>query len=641
MLQFVDRWFEPVEPSQAYDRRHFIALLLLLAAGAWLRFWHLDNVGLHGDEDIMGLAARGIVASGIPVLPSGMEYWRAPLHTYLLAGSTLLFSDTEWALRFPSALIGTLCGLLAFYLGRRFLDPVLNMGFVATVTFLPAMIEISQTARMYVFLVAGLMLFGVQLFRCEKSGGWLDLALALIVLLVTIQFHRLAIFAAPLLLYPGLATRSRKLLSLAMPGVLGCVAFSEWIGDFANQDYPDESERLPEGDVDPSGAAEAIAQGFGSELAVLALAVVAVTAAFLSFRTPRNPARCIAVAVIGAGMAACALLQYHAGLTILLFGSVIWLRHGGGWQRLALLLLLLGAMLVFHLLSLNETGAYPGRKLIGALVGTPSIWPTLRFAEFSYAGAGIVAAGVLLALYRLSRGARVPMYFLFIAIAVWLPLAAIGLFTWSTPVRYMTGPLPFFLLAVFACIGYLLSARLGVLRVSGNTMPAQTLASVVATLLVVQPATALNVARNDFDRHPDHEGAADFVREAATGPHDVVIAEDSIVQTYYLGRIDYRLQSIAGARSHARLERGALYDQYTGARVLGSGAELRRILQDRSGRNVYIISSAQVSESLSQRNRADGIEEALQSPELEVVFVGRDNATKVWRNRTQNIQLNP
>jgi 4-amino-4-deoxy-L-arabinose transferase-like glycosyltransferase len=140
MLQFVDRWFEPVEPSQAYDRRHFIALLLLLAAGTWLRFWHLDNVGLHGDEDIMGLAARGIVASGIPVLPSGMEYWRAPLHTYLLAGSTVFFGDTEWALRLPSAVVGSTCGLLAFFVGRRFLGPLPNLAFAATVILHPAMI---------------------------------------------------------------------------------------------------------------------------------------------------------------------------------------------------------------------------------------------------------------------------------------------------------------------------------------------------------------------------------------------------------------------------------------------------------------------------------------------------------------------
>jgi predicted membrane-bound mannosyltransferase len=169
MLNLIDRWFESVSASQDYKRDHFIVLALLIIAGAALRFWHLDNVGLHGDEDIMGLAARGIIEHGIPVLPSEMVYWRAPLYTYLLAGSTAVFGDTEWALRFPSAVVGSLCGLLAFYVGRRFLDPIANLGFVATVIFLPVMIEVSQTARMYVFLIACLLLFAVLLFRWERD----------------------------------------------------------------------------------------------------------------------------------------------------------------------------------------------------------------------------------------------------------------------------------------------------------------------------------------------------------------------------------------------------------------------------------------------------------------------------------------
>src|SRR5688500_6636321 len=113
MLEFVSRWFEPVTASQDYQRNHYLAFALLIVIGIFVRFWRLDDVGLHGDEDIMALAARGVVSHGIPVLPSDMVYWRAPALTYLLAGSTILFGDSEWALRFPSALCGSLCGLLA------------------------------------------------------------------------------------------------------------------------------------------------------------------------------------------------------------------------------------------------------------------------------------------------------------------------------------------------------------------------------------------------------------------------------------------------------------------------------------------------------------------------------------------------
>ncbi len=78
-MRLIEQWFEPVRPSQDYRRQDYILLFLILAVGTWLRFWHLGNVGLHGDEDIMGLAARGVVEQGAPILPSGMFYPRALL----------------------------------------------------------------------------------------------------------------------------------------------------------------------------------------------------------------------------------------------------------------------------------------------------------------------------------------------------------------------------------------------------------------------------------------------------------------------------------------------------------------------------------------------------------------------------------
>ena len=162
MLGLIENWFEPVRPSQLYQRQDRILLILILLVGTWLRFWHLGNVGLHGDEDIMGLAARGLVEKGSPILPSGMYYARALLHTYVMAGSTFLFGDNEWALRLPSAIVGSLCGLLAYFMGRRFLDPKPNLALVAVITFLPAMIDVSLTARMYVFYVAGMMAFATS-----------------------------------------------------------------------------------------------------------------------------------------------------------------------------------------------------------------------------------------------------------------------------------------------------------------------------------------------------------------------------------------------------------------------------------------------------------------------------------------------
>src|SRR5262245_44445556 len=153
MMTLISRWFEPTVPDHDYGHAHYLVLALLLVAGTWLRFWGLGNVGLHGDEETMAMPAMAILHSGHPVLPSGMIYPRAPLQLYLMAGSVWIFGESEWAFRFPSAVFGSIAGLACFFMGRRFLSPALNLAFVATMTFLPGLIEFSQTARMYVFLI--------------------------------------------------------------------------------------------------------------------------------------------------------------------------------------------------------------------------------------------------------------------------------------------------------------------------------------------------------------------------------------------------------------------------------------------------------------------------------------------------------
>src|SRR3970282_2954513 len=95
----------------------------------------------------------------LPMLRGGMFYPRALAQLYLMAASVWAFGETEWALRLPSALVGSLAGFAAYFMGKRFLSPNLNLVLVAAIKFMPYMIEISQTARMYVFWLTGLMAF--------------------------------------------------------------------------------------------------------------------------------------------------------------------------------------------------------------------------------------------------------------------------------------------------------------------------------------------------------------------------------------------------------------------------------------------------------------------------------------------------
>ena len=150
---FINRWFKPVTASQDYRRADYVLLGLILFVGTVLRFWGLDNVGLHGDEETMAMPALSLLENGEPRLPSGMYYPRALIHIYMMSGSVWMFGESEWAFRLPSAIVGSLAVLAAFFMGRRYLSPQFNLAFVATVALLPGLIEVSQTARMYVFLV--------------------------------------------------------------------------------------------------------------------------------------------------------------------------------------------------------------------------------------------------------------------------------------------------------------------------------------------------------------------------------------------------------------------------------------------------------------------------------------------------------
>ena len=123
------------------------------------------------------------------------------------------------------------------------------------------------------------------------------------------------------------------------------------------------------------------------------------------------------------------------------------------------------------------------------------------------------------------------------------------------------------------------------------------------------------------------------IRRLLSAESDIVIAEDSIVQTYYLGKVNYRLQSIEGARNHSVLRNGMLFGQYTGTPVIGSGKDLELVLSRKDGRRVYVISSEQGSDDLMRRNRGNGIAEVLSSGRLDVVYVGRDRKTTVWELR--------
>jgi hypothetical protein len=627
MIRIISNWFTPARVTQIPDRVAIVWLFLILLCGAVLRFWNLGYASLHGDEDIMALAARGILEHGVPLLPSGMIYPRAPLHTYILAGSISLFGDSEWAVRLPSAIVGSLCGLFAFYLGKRFLEPAFNIIFVAIVTFLPTLIDISQTGRMYVFLVACLLVFGSLIFRWEQDNKPSTLALAFLVWLIAIQFQPLAIFAAPLFLFPGLSNGSWK--QFLQGGVAAGVAYFilTKLQQVTSSFYPSDEDRIsvePEAVQRPTELLLSANEWLGAGIAIiLALIVLCIC----TIGSDRRAALLPAVLLICVAVVSSVLVQYHLAGVALLLGLLAWFRVAPGrYTRPFLVIGLVALIAAVQVLLLHDD--FPGRKIVGAMAGTPTIWPTMRFAAFSPTAFICYVAVLGYIAFQFMRGRPLPIHVLVFAMVVWLPLLAIGAIRAIPAQRHLLGILPFFLLCLVAGIQFVLSDtrmdRQGLRRHGLATM-----GSIVLVLILVNPWAVYVTASNDFRVHPDHRGAAEYIRGRDLGPDDVVIAEDSISQTYYLGKVDYRLLAKGPAAKHATVRDGRLHGNFTGTPFIVSGVELEALFDEpRSGR-VFIIGSGQGGDRILPRGA--GISDVLQSDRLEVVYEGRDGRTVVWR----------
>lgn len=632
-LALISRWFEPVTPAREYRRAEYALLWLILGIGAVLRFWGLGNVGLHGDEETMAMPAMAILETGQPILPSGMYYARALINVYLMSGSVWIFGESEWAFRLPSAIVGSLTGLAAFFMGRRFLSPQVNLAFVATIALLPGMIEISQTARMYVFFVTCVIWFAACLFRWERDQRIFSLILALLVWVLCLHFHTLAIFAAPLFLFPGLSRQSwAQLIQGGIAFAVGGLFFN-FYDNWISTKYPQGSERPPSLKADvPQTAFDTLTSGNEWLLAASIVAIAALSLLLLfRFVYRADWSKTVPVILLGFGLLAMAVLHYHVGGILLMLGVVFWLRVADLPRSWLLVPLLLAAiMTAAHLTIFYESGLYPGRKLIGPLIGTPSIWPVLRFLEYSPVAGVMYGVAVLFMLTLFAKGRRLPVHFLFFLMAVWAPLLILGFFAWDTPPRYAQGQLGFFLLCTFAGVAYIARELAGApdtSRMSRSTIAGLLLISAA----IINPIALTRTVNAGYEVHPDHKGAAEFIQSLNLGADAILIAEDVLQQTYYLGSVDYWLREIDNSHKYSIMRHGQLVDQYTGAVTIGTGAELEAVLDQGTEVDVFVIGSGANILAQATLFRGQGIAQVLESDRLQEVYIGRDGKTKIWK----------
>jgi 4-amino-4-deoxy-L-arabinose transferase-like glycosyltransferase len=650
--------FELRDPRARVSRRPALlalAVVAILALGALVRFWGLGAVGLHGDEKTMALPTMHLVEYGTPQMPSGMFYARAVGQLYLMAASVEAFGQSEWALRLPSVLCGLLLILLTWTAGRRFLQPAWNLALTAAVALLPDFIDDAQTARMYVFLVASVAGFMTLVFEWERTqkSGYLLAAVA--VMLIGLQFHTLAIFAAFIVLMPALLHGDRRrlwagLIAFAL-AVAGFYLIDRWVAASYPQDVAADSG--PDG----NGPRAALIPHIGW-LSLAAAAVPALLFAWFVLQRSRDaaveaampqgraaqpsgltPMMTVAVVSLGAALVCELSLHYHLAAILIVAALVIARREGEvSLARLATLLVASAVLASLQAAYLYMHAAGTPRQIIGLMLGWPSVWPFIALAQSSPFAAALAAASLVMGVWQLAHRRRVPDFVLLVVLGVWLPLILIGFMRWDIAQRYAEAQSLPLLVGAFAMAQWAAPRVIAWLGTPAAGPIASGVAAVIVCLLVVNPVRVTHTIDSGYTNHPDHKGAAQFIESIHPGPRDIIVAEDVLQQTYYLGHVDYWLVNKEVGDVYLHRVGNRWLDFYTNTPMLGTGADLKALLRQPGRGAVYVIGSGENQEDGRKLMRAFGIAEELQSPSFKVVYRGRDGVTEVWKANAPPVQ---
>jgi 4-amino-4-deoxy-L-arabinose transferase-like glycosyltransferase len=616
-------------------------LVLVVLAGAVVRFWGLGSVGLHGDEKTMALPVMNLVEHGSPLMPSGMFYPRAVGQLYLMAASVMAFGHSEWALRLPSALCGVLLIILSWKVGGRFLAPPWNLGLTAAVAFLPSFIEDAQTARMYVFLVTCIAGYMAFVFAWERSGRASYLVAAVVTMLVGLQFHTLAIFAAFLVFVPGLLQGDSRKFSMGVLAFAAMVAAFAAIDAWIGSEYP-QSVQSNSGAV-TNGPHAVVVIPHLKHLWLLVAALPALAFSLWVFARRGVAAPLLLAAALVAEVAS----DWHLAL-LLTVAALVFGRRAGALSRprLALLCAVSVALAVGETTFLVQHAAGSPKQVAGVMLGWPSVWPFISIADYSMIAMLAVVGSLACGSWLLAHRKPVPDHLLLAVLGVWVPLLVIGLMKWNIPSRYAAAQIMPLLVAAFAAAqwaaewifrrrtltdGSGVPARIASASAAGAVSPWASLAAVLVCVLVANPMRVAAALDSGYANHPDHKGAAEFVAALHPGPRDIIVAEDVLQQTYYLGHVDYWLVNKQVAAPFMHRVNGRWLDFYTDTPLIGTGAELERLVDESHRGAIYVIGSGENEEDGRRLMRAFGISEELNSPSFHLVYRGRDGFTQVWK----------
>jgi hypothetical protein len=483
---------------------------------------------------------------------------------------------------------------------------------------------------MYIFLLASLTAYTILVFEWERTDRIGMLVAAVATMMIGIQFHALAVFGAFIVFFPGLLHADRRKLFAGAAAfaviVLSYALISRWVGSF----YPPRPQTHGLDKV-VSGRSWGLdhLQVSVPILAVAALGVAAIAAYVVRPVSSRSMAM-LSGTLLFAGLACQFILFYHLALMLLVAGSMIAYRQDESIaRRLSVLVVVCAIVAVAQYVALHATGIHSPRKVIGLMMGLPSVWSFLNLAVYSPGASLVVAIGIIVSLWRLFMARKIDDIWLLFILSVWLPLLGIGLFTWYPEPRYTEFALPPLLLCGFACLP---GARLRQIdKTTVVSMRWPTVAACLLCVLFVNPFGVAKVVNAGYTIHPDHKGAAAFMKSLRLAPNDVILAEDVLEQTYYLGHVDYWLIGPEVAEEFVEDSHGKILDIYTHTPVIDSADGLASLLAKPGRGAIYVIGSGENQDDGRRYMRGMSVDAMLRSGPFKRIYLGRDGLTEILK----------
>lgn len=195
--------FEGIKFKEEKRHRFFLILLAIVIIGIAVRIINLGKLNLWVDEILTYQAAQSILEKGYPTTETGIFYPRAVLFSYISALPLKIWEFSEFVLRLPSVIFGTLTIFVTYYLGKIVKNEIVGITSALIISLFYWQVEFSRYARMYqqfqFFFLLSLLLFFKAYLEEKSSTKWK--VFWLISYIGCIFSHQLAITLLPIFVF--------------------------------------------------------------------------------------------------------------------------------------------------------------------------------------------------------------------------------------------------------------------------------------------------------------------------------------------------------------------------------------------------------------------------------------------------------